>query len=120
MASFHYIGKEELEGVPQRDNTPRRQGCLVVRETSAVELNEGLALGDLGRSQRSASEILPHPLGGAAARFLDPSLVIADGHRGELVAIAISVAGHESGDVAHELLDFLGPLRPSHAERLSD
>src|SRR5918999_1022614 len=33
--------------VPHQDSTPRRRGCLEVRDKSAAELDEGLALGDL-------------------------------------------------------------------------
>src|ERR687895_52630 len=61
---FTRIGKEELEGVPHGNNTPRREGCPGVRLVSAAKLDEGLALGDLRRCHRRAGKILPDPLGG--------------------------------------------------------
>src|SRR5215210_3369910 len=80
------LRSEKREGVPRRNNTPRGNGCLELRDTSAAELEEGLALGDLRRCHRCAGEILPYPLGRAAARLLSPGLVVADCDRGELVA----------------------------------
>src|SRR5215217_4613708 len=54
---FATIGKEE--GVPRRNNTPRRKRCLEVRDPSAGKVDEGLALGHLRRCPRCPSEILP-------------------------------------------------------------
>src|SRR5215208_1196912 len=81
-----------------------------MHETSATKLDEGLALVDLWRCHCCAGQILPHPLGRAAARLLGPGLVVADRDRGELVTSADGVVRNESGDIAEESLDILRPL----------